>query len=267
VFERRIPKNPAILATAKGIISEIEDNGAQKVITILPDEGTTKKGKAIELSVYHPRSVLVKVGQRVEKGDFLTDGSADLAELYKYAGREKTQEYIIAQTSKIYELQGVTISRKHMEVIIRQMFSRRKIKSVGDTELAIGDVVEEWQLAEANEKAEAAGGEGATAETHLLGIMEVSLTRKSWLSSSSFQNTTRVLINNAIRGTVDPLRGLKENVIIGRLIPAGTGFAGSKKYQMIHDLQESLRVAAPLPEREERSEDSGIAITPADLGK
>ncbi len=240
VFERRSPKNAAVIATIGGVVSEIKDHGSEKVVVILPDEGTTKQGKAVELSVYHPRIVTVKEGQRIIKGDFLSDGSADLTELYKYAGREKTQEYIIAQISKIYELQGVTISRKHMEVIIRQMFSRRKIKTAGDTDLAVGDVVEEWELANANEKAVAAGGEAAVGETHLLGIMEVSLTRKSWLSAASFQNTTRMLINNAVRGTTDPLRGLKENVIIGRLIPAGTGYKGSRKHQKIQDLQNAL---------------------------
>jgi DNA-directed RNA polymerase subunit beta' len=244
VFERRSPKSPAVIAHVTGTITEIRDLGTEKTVVILPDEGTTKgknKDKEVEYSVYHPRVLAVKEGQRIEQGDFLSDGSADLAELFKFGGRERTQEYIISATSKIYELQGVTISRKHMEVIIRQMFSRRKVKDPGDTNLTTNDVVEQWELAEENEKAREAGKTEATAEMHLLGIMEVSLTRKSWLSSSSFQNTTRVLINNAVRGTTDPLRGLKENVIIGRLIPAGTGYEGSKKYEKITELQDKLR--------------------------
>jgi DNA-directed RNA polymerase subunit beta' len=264
VFERRIPKNPAVLATIAGVVAEIKNLGNERVVTILPDEGAAKKGKAVDISVYHPRMLVVKEGQRVEKGDFLSDGSADLSELYKYAGREKTQDYIIAQTSKIYELQGVTISRKHMEVIIRQMFSRRKIKTSGDTHLAVGGVVEEWEFAEANDAALLKGGEAAVGETNLLGIMEVSLTRKSWLSASSFQNTTRVLINNAIRGTVDPLRGLKENVIIGRLIPAGTGYRGSMKYDRIKALQQTFRREEMDQESTERS--TGVVITGKDLG-
>ncbi len=242
VFERRSPKSSAVLANVSGLITEIKDLGNEKVITITPDEGETKKGKLIELSVYHPRLCNAKEGQKVDKGDFLSDGSADLTELFKYAGREKTQEYIIAQISKIYELQGVTISRKHMEVIIRQMFSRRKIKTPGDTIFAVNDVVEQWELDNANEKVKEQGGAPAVGESHLIGIMEVSLTRKSWLSAASFQNTTRMLINNAVRGTVDPLRGLKENVIIGRLIPAGTGYAESSKYKRIAELQDTLAV-------------------------
>jgi len=253
VFERRSPKNSAVLATLGGLITDIEDHGNEKVVTITPDEGTSKNGKVIELSVYHPRMVVVKEGARAEKGDFISDGSADLSELYKLAGREKTQEYIITQISKIYELQGVTISRKHMEVIIRQMFSRRKIKQAGDTRFTVGDVVEEWELVEVNEKVKEQGGEQAAAESHLLGIMEVSLTRKSWLSAASFQNTTRMLINNAVRGTTDPLRGLKENVIIGRLIPAGTGYHGSGKQQRVAELQAAIHA------REQEREHARIA--------
>jgi DNA-directed RNA polymerase subunit beta' len=242
VFERREPKNPAVLTTVAGVITEIRDEGGEKVIVVLPNEGEVKKkDKQMEYSVYFPRIVTVTVGQKLERGDFLTDGSANLAELFKYAGREKTQEYIISQTSKIYELQGVTISRKHMEVIIRQMFSRRKVKNAGDTDLAVGEVVEEWELERANARATDKGGEEATADMHLVGIMEVSLTRKSWLSASSFQNTTRILIGSAVRGAIDPLRGLKENVIIGRLIPAGTGYQGSSKYNKIGELQTEER--------------------------
>jgi DNA-directed RNA polymerase subunit beta' len=260
VFERRSPKTPAVLATVSGLITELRDEGTEKIVVITPDEGTVKKGKIIELSVYHPRTCLVKEGQRIERGDFLSDGSADLTDLNKHAGREKTQEYIIQETSKIYELQGVSISRKHMEVIIRQMFSRRKVKDSGDTLFAVGDTIEEWELMKEHARIKEFKGTEATVETNILGIMEVSLTRKSWLSSSSFQNTTRVLINNAVRGTTDPLRGLKENVIIGRLIPAGTGYEGSRKYQAIKDLQEERRKAeiAAAPVNDENA--TGVVI-------
>jgi DNA-directed RNA polymerase subunit beta' len=237
VFERRQPKNPAVIASAAGIISDIQENGREKILTLVPEAGETKKGKSIEFSVTFPRLPIVSIGQKVAKGDFLTDGSADLSELFKHAGREKTQDYIISSIIKIYELQGVTISRKHIEVIIRQMFSRRKIKTSGDTRFSIGDVVEEWEFMEVNEQMKEQGLEPAAADIQIVGIMEVSLTRKSWLSAASFQNTTRVLIGAAVKGSVDRLRGLKENVIIGRLIPAGTGFEGSRKYQMIDDIQ------------------------------
>jgi DNA-directed RNA polymerase subunit beta' len=271
VFERRSPKSPAVIASVSGLITNIKDNGTHKIVTVLADEGQLKKkDKEVIFNVYHPRVLIVKEGEKLQKGDFLTDGSADLTELFKYAGKEKTQEYIITATSKIYELQGVTISRKHMEVIIRQMFSRRKIKTAGDTHLAVGDVVEEWELDETNEKAKEHGKEEAVAEPYLCGIMEVSLTRKSWLSSSSFQNTTRVLINNAVRGTVDPLRGLKENVIIGRLIPAGSGYEGSVKYKKVHALQEELKkeqeAKQAIFEAEEQEESTDKTTIPTSSG-
>lgn len=145
-------------------------------------------------------------------------------EIFKFGSREQAEEYIIQEINKVYELQGASISRKHIEIIIRQMFSRKKIKHSGDTTFSPGEIVEAIELMEENDRIEAEKGEPAKAETIVLGITETSLTTKSWLSAASFQNTNRVLINNAIRGGVDSLRGLKENVIIGRLIPAGTGF-------------------------------------------
>ncbi len=238
VFERRSPKGAASIAHISGTITEIKDEGREKTIIIAPE--TTSKGskkKDTEYTITPPRKIMVQVGQKVEKGDLLTDGSADPSELFKYAGREKAQEYIIQETGKIYELQGVSIARKHIEVIIRQMFSRRKVKETGDTHLNIGDVVEAWYFDAVNDAAEAAGGIPATAERHLLGITEVSLSRQSFLSSASFQHTTKSLINAATRGARDELRGLKENVIIGRLIPAGTGYEGARKHALIDELQ------------------------------
>lgn len=243
VFERRSPKNPAVVAQISGTVSEVRDEGSEKFILLVPEvESKTVKKKQIEYTVVFPRMSNLQVGDKVEKGQLMSDGTADLSELFKFAGREQTQEYIINETNKIYELQGVSISRKHIEVVVKQMFSRKKIKDAGDTHLNVGDVVEEWFLQEINEKVkEESDGAPAVGEVHLLGITEVSLTRQSFLSAASFQNTTKSLINASIRGTQDRLRGLKENVIIGRLIPAGTGYDGSKKYDMIEDLQAEYR--------------------------
>lgn len=265
VFERRAPKDPAVISTISGVITDVREEGREKTLVITPEIGQIKGNKSVEFVVAYPRMAIVSVGQKVEKGAFLSDGSADLSELYKYGGKEKTQEYIIHAASKIYELQGVTIARKHIEVIIKQMFSRRKVKNPGDTILLTGDVVEEWELNKENDRVgeEVQNGEPAVTETHLLGITEVSLTRKSFLSSASFQNTTKVLINSAVRGNIDRLRGLKENVIIGRLIPAGTGFPGSTKYQLIEDLhaqeRADLREADAAPTYD-MSEAGGVAI-------
>ena len=154
----------------------------------------------------------------------MTDGQADISDIFKYGGTERAENYIIHEMNKVYELQGASISRKHIEVIIRQMFSRKRVKDPGDTRFGAGEIVEVAELTKENKEAVEAGGEAAKAESVLLGISEVSLTTQSFLSAASFQYTSRTLINTAIRGGSDRLRGLKENVIIGRLIPAGTGF-------------------------------------------
>ncbi|MBN2093761.1 MAG: DNA-directed RNA polymerase subunit beta' [Candidatus Zambryskibacteria bacterium] len=241
VFENRTPKNPAVIAKISGIINEIKIEGKDKTIIITPEIQEKSKSKShTEYPVNYHRSIIVKVGDQVNKGDLLTDGSADLNELFKYAGKEKTQNYIIHEITKIYELQGEPVSRKHIEVIISQMFSRRKIKNPGDTRFSRDDIISQNELLSENEIVKARGGEEAKAENLLYGITAVSLSRNSFLSSASFQHTTRMLIHNALNGNEDKLKGLKENVIIGRLIPAGSGFKDSEKYQIIKKLQEEL---------------------------
>lgn len=240
VFEKRKPKNPAVISHLDGTISDVKVVGREKVITLIPD--VTSKGKSagdIEYVAHYHRTVLVKIGDKVKKGDFLTDGSANIDELFKYAGKDKTENYIIREISKLYELQGESVSRKHIEVIIKQMFSRRKITDSGTTNFSRGDVVELPEFEKENARVEEIGGESASADSIVMGITEVSLSRRSVLSAASFQHTTRVLINSALRGYKDDLIGLKENVIIGRLIPAGTGFKGSQKEAMIAKLKEN----------------------------
>jgi DNA-directed RNA polymerase subunit beta' len=249
VFDRRKPKNPALVAPVSGTIADITDNGKEKIITILPNEDEKKKG-ALEFTVFFGRTPLVRKNDEVKRGDLLTDGSADLEDLFKFGGKERTEEYIIHEISKIYELQGASISRKHIEVIIRQMFSRRRIKEPNDTVFNRGEIVEASELASENRRVKEDGGVEAKADNLLRGITEVALTRKSFLSAASFQNTPRILIGAAVRGAKDELKGLKENVIIGRLIPAGTGFAGSPKHKMIADLQ------AKIAEEESRVEEN-----------
>ena len=228
IFERRIPKNPAIVSITDGEVIEITDNGKQKIIKVLSDLSSAKtagKSNEVEYTVAFRRQPLVKVGSKVVKGQLITDGSADINEIVKYGGKEMAEEYIVDEINKVYDLQSASISRKHIEIIIRQMFSRKRIKDAGDTTFSPGEIVENIELIEENNRVETEeNGRPAVASTIVLGITEVSLTTKSWLSAASFQNTNRVLINNAVRGGVDNLRGLKENVIIGNLIPAGTGF-------------------------------------------
>jgi DNA-directed RNA polymerase subunit beta' len=240
VFEKRQPKIPAVVNKYEGQVVAIRTEGREKVIVVAPDMtagGAPKKKDNIEYGVHYRRTVVVSKGDTVIPGQLLTDGSAHLPDLFKYGGREVTQDYIISEVNKIYELQGVTIARKHIELIVKQMMSRFKISSRGESRFAVGDVVEEWVVAEENERLKAAGKEVAKGTRLVMGITETSLSRKSFLSAASFQNTTRVLIKAAVAGSSDNLAGLMENVIIGKLIPAGTGFAGSKKFEMIKNLQ------------------------------
>ncbi len=235
IFERRAPRNPAVIATVPGVVTEIKDSGKEKLIIVAPDLEHRGKGKKefVEYSAHVRRVPIVKVGDTVLKGQILTDGSADISELYKYAGKEKTQEHIISEVVKIYELQGANISVKHLEVIVRQMFSRVKVTEPGGTEYSVGDVTAEADLLAANDRVKQEGGKAATSEGLVMGIVGVSLSRASFLSAASFQHTTRTLILASLYGAVDHLKGLKENVIIGRLIPAGTGFLGSPKAHLI----------------------------------
>lgn len=236
VFEKRLPKIPAVISKTNGVVTEIRREGKDQVIVVVPEKGAKHAKKTsdhLEYEVNFRRMVTVSVGDDVTEGQLMTDGSAHLPDLFKFGGKEITQDYIIAEINKIYELQGVTIARKHIELIVKQMMSRVKVTVPGDTHFTPGDVVEEWIFVETNEAAKASGGEVAKADKLIMGITETSLSRKSFLSAASFQNTTRVLINAAVRGSEDNLAGLMENVIIGRLIPAGTGYKGSNKQEMI----------------------------------
>jgi DNA-directed RNA polymerase subunit beta' len=257
IFEKRSPRNPAAVATVDGTVSEIRQTAKEKVIVVIPDagslpaakpEGRKKSGEAKTEAVEYPfhfrRTPFVKAGDKVKKGEILTDGSADIDDIFANAGAERAKEYVIGEVGKIYELQGETVSRKHIEVIVKQMFSRRRVSDAGDTQLAEGLVVDDIQLAEENRKSKAQEGAPAKAEPIVLGITEVSLSRKSFLSAASFQHTTRVLIGNAVRGAEDDLQGLMENVIIGRLIPAGTGYAGSPKAELIESVKPKETPAA-----------------------
>ena len=236
VFEKRRPKNPAVIATVSGTVSSVKDLGKEKIITVMPDiedKGKSKKTGEIEYAFNYKRMALVKMGDKISKGQFLTDGSADIDEIFEFSGREKAMEYIIHEIGKIYELQGETVSRKHIEIIVKQMFSRRRVTDLGDTKFSVDDLLDVYDLNIENEKIKTAGKTPASAESVVMGITEVSLSRQSFLSAASFQHTTRIFISAAIRGTEDKLTGLKENVIIGRLIPAGSGYPGSPKYEMI----------------------------------
>lgn len=222
IFEARNPKTEAILSEVDGQVETIEKD--IKAIKILV-RGTDKQ--AYEYSVPANATLKVKQGDLVAVGTVLSEGHIDLKKLYTVMGQEAVHRYIVREIQEIYASQGEGINDKHIEVIIRQMMSRFKIIDPGSTMLLPGDVVERDQFEEANEETRNAQGTEATGEAMVLGITKVALSTESFLSAASFMETARVLINASIAGKEDRLRGLKENVIIGRLIPAGTGYRGS----------------------------------------
>ncbi len=213
-------------------VEEIEDISKSK------KAGSTE---AVEYVFPFRRTVIIRAGDKVKKGDLLTDGSAHIDEVFEYGGEERAKDYVISEVGKIYELQGETVSRKHIEIIVKQMFSRRRVVEGGETSLTEGMIVDDIHLSEENANAKAAGGTAAKVEKIVMGITETSLSRKSFLSAASFQHTTRVLISNAVRGAEDDLSGLMENVIIGHLVPAGSGFTGSPKKAMIDAIAEKYK--------------------------
>jgi len=252
------------LATrAAGTIAAIEERRGRSVEVRVH----THEEEAREYAILHGAQLQVDDGDEVRPGDQLTVGSVSPQELLYISGRDAVQEYLVREVQTVYRSQGVDINDKHIEVIVRQMMRKVRIESAGDTELLPGEIVSQWEYDEANAKILAEGGEPAIATTVLLGLIKAALNTASWLSAASFQETTRVLTEAAISGKVDRLRGLKENVIIGKLIPAGTGL---DYYQKLRE--ETLRLLAEAqPELEaEPGPEGGVpvlaGVVPADPG-
>ena len=226
LFEARKPKRDAILAEIAGTVS-IQETKKRRELVITSDEDP-KDTKSYQIT-YGSR-LKVGVGDHVEAGDELTEGSVNPHDLLRILGVKAVQEYLLKEVLSVYRLQGVGVSDKHIEIIIRQMLRKVRVEDSGDTDLLTGSLVDIFRFEEANRKAIMEGGMPAIAKRILLGITKASLATESFLSAASFQETTRVLTEAAIRGKIDPLIGLKENVILGKLIPAGTGM---KRYKDI----------------------------------
>jgi DNA-directed RNA polymerase subunit beta' len=223
LFEARAPKDKAILAEYTGTVSFGKDTKGKQRLVITDLDGTQH-----EELIPKDKHVLVHDGQVVNKGEMIVDGPVDPHDLLRLLGVEALARYIIDEVQDVYRLQGVKINDKHIEVIVRQMLRRVQIEDPGETGFIQGEQVERAELLEENEKAEQEGKKPATFSYMLLGITKASLSTDSFISAASFQETTRVLTEAAIMGKRDGLRGLKENVIVGRLIPAGTGMAYHK---------------------------------------
>jgi DNA-directed RNA polymerase subunit beta' len=220
LFEARSPKDAGMLADITGTVSFGKDTKGKQRLVITDLEGVSH-----EFLIPKEKQVLVHDGQVVNKGEMIVDGPADPHDILRLQGIEKLASYVVNEVQDVYRLQGVKINDKHIEVIVRQMLRRVNITDAGDTNFITGEQVERSELLNENDRMEAEGKIPATYDNVLLGITKASLSTDSFISAASFQETTRVLTEAAIMGKRDDLRGLKENVIVGRLIPAGTGMS------------------------------------------
>jgi DNA-directed RNA polymerase subunit beta' len=220
LFEARRPKDHAIIAEVSGTVQLGRDYKNKRRITIVPDEDG---GEPVEYLIPKGRHLAVQEGDRIEKGEFLLDGHPAPHDILAIKGVEELANYLVNEIQEVYRLQGVTINDKHIEVIVRQMLQKTEVDDPGSTDFLKGEQVDRIDFEDANTAVEAQGGKPATGQPVLLGITKASLQTRSFISAASFQETTRVLTDAAVLGKTDVLEGLKENVIVGRLIPAGTG--------------------------------------------
>lgn len=229
LFEARKPKGQAVISENDGVVAIKEVKGRREV-DVTGDDGVKNT-----YQIPYGARLKVRDGDRIEAGDELTEGSINPNELLKIKGIRDVQIYLLQEVQRVYRLQGVEINDKHIEVMIRQMMRKVKVEEAGDTRLLPGSLVDIFDFEAENERIKIAGGEKATAKPVLLGITKASLATDSFLSAASFQETTRVLTEAAIKGKLDPLLGLKENVIIGKLVPAGTGLNRYRKVYVVAD--------------------------------
>ena len=246
LFEARKPKGQAIITEISGTVKVVEVRGVRRV-SVHSDDGEERL-----YQIPYGARLRVRDGKRVEAGDQLTEGSVNPHDILKIKGIRGVQMYLVHEVQDVYRSQGVEINDKHIEVVVRQMLRKRKVELPGDTNLLPGSLVDLQELEDENQRVEEEGGTPAVARPVLLGITKASLATESFLSAASFQETTRVLTDAAIKGKRDPLLGLKENVIIGKLIPAGTGMPRYREVSVQHVDGEQ---GSQLPPAEEMSEE------------
>jgi DNA-directed RNA polymerase subunit beta' len=228
LFEARKPKEVAIITEVDGVVSFGKETKGKRRVVVTPETGEVQ-----EYLIPKGKNIIVNEGDFVRAGDPLMDGAANPHDILKIRGEAELAKYLVDEIQEVYRLQGVKINDKHIEVIVRQMLRRVRVRTPGDTDFLVDEAVEKHRFDEAAERVLASNGKPALVEPLLLGITKASLSTDSFLSAASFQETTRVLTEAAIHGRVDRLRGLKENILMGRLIPAGTGFASYQKLGMM----------------------------------
>jgi DNA-directed RNA polymerase subunit beta' len=257
LFEARRPKDHAIIAEADGYVRFGKDYKNKRRITVEPVDETLQPQ---EYMIPKGKHIPVQEGDFVQKGDYIMDGNPAPHDILRILGVEALANYMIDEVQDVYRLQGVKINDKHIEVIVRQMLQKFEILDSGETTLLKGENVDKFELDEANAKAHAHGMREATAEPILLGITKASLQTRSFISAASFQETTRVLTEASVQGKRDKLVGLKENVIVGRLIPAGTGGATSRVKKIAAD-RDDLVIEA----RRSEAETAAALVAPMDV--
>ncbi len=250
LFEARKPKDVAIISEIDGRVGFGKDLKGKRRVVVTPEVGEPK-----EYLIAKGKHISVHEGDVIRAGEALMDGSANPHDILSVLGEKELAKYLLNEIQEVYRLQGVKINDKHVEVIVRQMLRRVRIKEVGDTNFLVDEHVDRFAFERENEKVLSGDGDGTPAigEPMLLGITKAALSSDSFISASSFQETTKVLTEAAIQGKVDYLAGLKENVIMGRLIPAGTGLAWYKQ----------LDIDVDLPEAEEEPATVHLAIPPS----
>jgi DNA-directed RNA polymerase subunit beta' len=255
LFEARKPHEPAVISEIDGTVKYGEIAKGQRKIMVIPDHGEPKE-YALPRGVH----VAVQEGERVKAGEPLMDGPRNPHDILAVLGEKELQKYLVDEIQEVYRLQGVNINDKHIEVIVRQMMRWVKVEDVGDSDFLLDEQVDKFRFREENERALTRDGKPATGRPLLLGITKASLSTDSFISAASFQETTRVLTEAAIRGAVDQLRGLKENVIMGRLIPAGTGLERYRNFKLLTEVE------LPQPELEVGEPEPGEVTIPARAG-
>ena len=239
LFEARKPKRNAIIAENEGTVRVVPNEGKKGTNTIFI---TGKDGIELDYLIPYGSRIIVKDGDVVSLGARLTEGSINPHDIMRVMGTEATQRYLVYEVQKVYKSQGVEINDKHIEVIVRQMLHKVKVETAGDADMLPGDMVDVNTFDEENRRLTLNGRENATGKRTLLGITKAALATDSFLSAASFQETTRVLTDAAIKGKIDPLLGLKENVIIGKLIPAGTGMSRYRKIEVVKNTPEIIDI-------------------------
>jgi len=250
LFEARRPKDHAIISEGDGRVEFGKDYKNKRRLRVVPEDESLE---AIEYMIPKGKHIPVQEGDFVKKGDYLLDGNPAPQDILSIMGVEALANYLVEEIQKVYRLQGVPINDKHIEVIVRQMLQKVEIMESGDTEFLKGEAVEALDLEDENRRVKELGLQPATAQPMLLGITKASLQTRSFISAASFQETTRVLTEAASYGKSDTLEGLKENVIVGRLIPAGTGgqlrryqkLAAERDEQLVVERAEEARLAQP----------------------